>query len=41
LKENAAGTSAANVPLGASGVYVITQSPTGAGVFRLVGGASL
>lgn len=41
LKENAAGTSAANVTLGACGVYVITQSPTGSPNFRLVGGASL
>lgn len=40
-KENATGTSAANVTLVASGMYTLTQSPGGSPKFRLAGGASL
>ena len=40
-KENASGTSASSVTLAASGVYALTQSPTGAAKFRLSGGAAL
>jgi hypothetical protein len=39
VKENASGTSAANVTLSAAGVYALTQSPSGSAAFRLVGGA--
>ena len=41
IKENASGTSGASYTLVASGIYVLTQSPTGTPIFRLVGGASL
>lgn len=40
-KENASGTSASSVTLSASGVYVITKSPSGTPKLRLSGGASL
>ena len=41
VKENASGTSGASVTLSASGVYVLTKSPSGTPIFRLTGGASL
>ena len=40
-KENASGTSASSVTLAASGVYALTQSPSGSPKFRLTGGAAL
>lgn len=41
VKENASGTSATSVTLAACGSYALYQSPSGAGKFRLTGGAPL
>lgn len=40
-KENASGTSAESVSLVACGTYTLTQSPSGAPIFHLHGGAAL
>jgi len=41
VKENSSGTSGSTVTLAASGVYVLTKSPSGTPIFRLTGGSSL